>query len=812
MKKNLLFYITNSFCVLEGFICFWASIIIPTENKNSLLFGFSLSRLVMLCCIILSLLFLIYLFFNRNRVFNFVGKRFSSEKSFRILTSLGIISFILLWITIFSPAENLFPYEAFFIRLKPSLIWYELILFQFVLWIKVIKNNHSKPSKSFFPDRRLGFLVSLILIAVWVLISATKIGLVKNTAFWNVPGIPITTIQMLGIILFIFIFLIFFSSEQSKPGETSKFFKILIPLLIYLATVVIWGSTPMLKHFFSLNPTLPNLQPYPYSDARIHDLGAISILQGEGIYFHGYTDKPLYMVFLAILHLFSGTNYTLLQSAQILVLALVPVVLFWFGKKYLNELFGIVLASLVILQQRNAIVLSYTIASVNPKLEVTEELMLLGIICATYLFFLWMRNPESKKIFLLGGLIGALSLIRINPVFILPVMILIIIIKFWKFPRVLWRQVLLFTIGFLLVFSPWLITGTNSNGDSWFLLKIQDVVQNRYPAQLMTPQPDEEQFQTLPSTNQSDHQTIPASPQTPSNSVPATNNDPIASLMFNHFLHNFTTTILSLPNSINIDNLADLSTREYWQENNHWNGSFPFGEYLLILVNLSLIGLGIAVSWRNYRWAGLSPLIIFCMYDLSLSAALNSGSRYIVPISWIIFFYYLLGIISICKSILSLAGIKTAEDHNDHGLVESSQIPQTFKSLIPTILILCLAASLIPVANLVLPKFLHPLNIDQQTIQLVILQESKNDQVIAGEILYPYFNEIDNTFDFDFMSGTEILEYSVPSTNMLSSQNMIESETPAIISLSTSSDQHDLTSVYLVDHGIPKLIWRAEEK
>ena len=72
----------------------------------------------------------------------------------------------------------------------------------------------------------------------------------------------------------------------------------------------------MLKHFNALRPAPPAFQYFPYSDARIHDIGAISILDGYGIYYGEYTDKPLYMVMLSLLHRVAGNDYNKLNLLQ----------------------------------------------------------------------------------------------------------------------------------------------------------------------------------------------------------------------------------------------------------------------------------------------------------------------------------------------------------------------------------------------------------------------------------------------------------------------------------------------------------------
>lgn len=562
---------------------------------------------------------------------------------------------------------------------------------------------------------------------------------------------------------------------------------------------------------------MPNWQPFPASDARIHDLGALSIVMGRGIYFHGYTDKPLYMLFLAILHTITGNNYNLMEWAQIFVIALAPVVLYLFGKKFFGMLFGSTATAMLIFQQHNAIVLSYKVASVNPKLLVSEELMLLGLIAVTFLLFQWMTFSEPKKVFLLGGLIGSLSLVRINPIFILPAICLIVLLKFWKTPTLLFKQLIVFGVGFILVFSPWLITGVNSKGESWFFLKIKDVIQNRYPTQVeLIPKLQSTvtfisvlQSSLIPETTISEQE---SSNNGKNLSLQDNHTDDLAWIMFNHFLHNFSTSLLALPDSIRVDSLTDLSSREYWQDQNQWTGSIPIGQYGLILVNLALFSSGIAISWKKYRWAGLAPIIIFLAYDISLSAALNSGSRYIVPINWIFFFYYALGLIPISRTLLSLMGIETSIiPKNAINKEAIKQSKSTFKSWLPSVVTLMIVAAMLPFANLIIPKLIHFDDKSNQLLDLASANESKDNQLLNGIILYPYY-QIDGSISFDFLRGTKITTYNVSGKYLISPTSIIlESGTPALISLAEVGDSNELQSIYVQRENTPELFWQSNK-
>ena len=815
MKQKIIFYAWFALLLVEGIISFFATIDILGEIKNASMSGNSKIRLTVLLFIILFLLCFIGLFSIRTKLQKFLESHFNSGKSNNIATALGIISFFLLWVTLFTPTVYLEQYESLLVKCKPILIWLELFLLQTVLWIKISKNTFRVPHKLSKIDTNIFFYTFIPLLLLWVFISITKIGLVKETGYWNVPGIPLTMIQFLGLLLFLGLGLILNPQNGNTPKSSSRILAILIPVGIYLIAVLLWGFTPMLKHFFSLQPTLPNLQPFPYSDARVHDLGALSIVMGKGIYFHGYTDKPMYMLFLAVLHFFTRNDYSLLQWAQILILALTPVVLYKFGKKFYGSLFGIIAALMLIFQQSNAISLSYKVASVNPKLLMSEELMLLGVILITFILFKWMKSPVYIMTLLLGGLLGVFSLVRINPIFILPVTALIIFIKFRKTPKKFVMQILFLSFGFLLVFLPWLFTGVNPEGKSWFFLKIQDVINIRYKSQSDTipaNQLSAEYVSISPRVNSGGHNMnfsgIFWQSSEPSSAADLKEKtEPVAWVMFNHFLHNLSTSLMALPDSVKIYNISELSTRDYWQDVNNWNGNFSAIQYSRILINLFLLSVGIGFSWRVHRWPGLAPLIVFLAYDLSLSAAMSSGSRYIVPINWIIFFYYAMGLIRTFRFLLVLLGIDSSFPLAQFSKTETEELKLPFKFWLPSLLVISIFALLLPAANLIVPKMVQKDGSSIQLLDYAKPREATENLLVTGTILYPYYQD-NGLLAFDFLKGREISSFTL-SQSYLTSKNLVvlESEVPALLSLIYNDGEAEIKSMYILNKNIPQLIW-----
>jgi len=624
----------------------------------------------------------------------------------------------------------------------------------------------------------------LILLAIFV--GITKIGLAQETALWNVPGIPISGLQLFTVVVVIGLGLCLFSSENPPSplrglAKVSRF----LPFLIFLGAVFAWGLTPMRGSANSLPPTSPNYQPFPTRDARIDDIGGISILKGEGINFHGFTDKPLHMVFLAFLHLFAGYDYSLLTWLQVIVLALIPVILFFFGKNFLGSGFGVFLALVTILRQRNAIVLSSIIDSVNPKLLLTEVLTLLVIVLFAYLVFLWFRNKRPWLALLCGGVVGAASLVRLNPVFLFPAIACLALVALWNLGKSKWKHLTFFVIGFLILVIPWMVTGVDPNGVPWSYLKVTSVIHSRYkeeiqpviatnPSLTITTTPI---ISTLEFTNPSNSASSIQTPMPQSNLVitpgltpapffPETTTQQkssFSSLFINHFFHNFSASLLALPDALNYDDLNHLSQREYWVPGNPWPGNFSAGQILSIFINLVLLAIGLGYSWSRYRWAGLVPLVIFISYDISLGFAFTSGGRYIVPIDWVLYFYYGVAIVVfIQKAIIFFQG-KQKDTSSQLKNTPNRPFSEHRKFWI-SFTVLAIAASLIPVTNLVLPAIASvPENqsIVDSLMQSILADQKPGSTIVYGEILYPYYDS-NGVLYFDLLTDKKVnYNYSI---------------------------------------------------
>ncbi len=835
-KEPQFLFLLSLFAFLElafsGVMTLWIS----PDPKNALFFGFSAQRLLLVAgiCILAIIVLVAGILARKNKLsLDFVWLVNTKRNLRRPIYAISFALIVWGWLSLFCPAYLFGKLTYIFERLQPLSIALGISLAQSWLFFLFARGRlgFCTAGKSALQKKyRPSLLFAVVITGLGVFIATTKFGLAPKLDWWNVPGIPLSSLQLLFILLLAGLWIAFIpEKEQNHP-----FLKIikkyrLIPILIYLIAALAWGLTPLLKHYFSLEPAAPSYQPFPYDDARIYDLGGISILRGYGIYFYKYTDKPLYHVFLAILHFFAGNNYWIMTWLQILVLAFIPVILFLLGEKFHSTAFGIFLSLVLIIRQRNAIVLSYTISSVNPRLFVSEEITLLGVALFAYLVFLWIRDRKIWLALLCGGCIGAASLFRLNPLFLFPTGACLIVPVFWRLgKKFLLRHLLVYALAFLILQIPWMISGVDSEGKPFLLKKFQDVINMRYgsinssiqglmyssmPEMAMAAvnwegipelfhQSDSLQDLTV---NENDWSLL--SQNIFSTLVKSENVSHGTIYRFlDHLLHNFSTSVLSMPDSLIYDDLNHLSQRIYWSDTGIlvWRGDLPAVQTGLVFLNLILIAIGLGYSWIHHRWAGMIPMVIFIAYSLSLSAAMSSGGRYLIPMDWVFYFYYGLAIVVIIQFVYKVMAGKYQNRTTRLVPCVAQRISDRRALGFSLAGIICLA-SLIPIANIVLPAMsISTRNRAdvKMAMESISTHENPGVYILYGEILYPYYN--DGRLKFDFLSPHGIGSYSIDRT--LGLKAVLKGGEHAFITRRTGKQQ--VESIYLWQDKEPFLIWK----
>ncbi|MBM3126980.1 MAG: hypothetical protein FJZ87_18240, partial [Chloroflexi bacterium] len=365
-------YITLAFLGSLAALAFLGGI--PSDSKNAVIFGFSPLRLAMLAFLAIAALLIGSILF-----WIFVSRRgMQSAQGFmdRLVTGntrLGIMWICLLMlvggIILFLLPQEVLGSRVYIVeRLLPILAWaVELsLLTMLLLWLW----RREKFTLSLTTEQVAILRTTAIVLGVFLLVGAwilwSRIGLEPDRSGWYSAGTPILFTQ---VVLAIVIGLVFLRWEgsladwNSRRRSSTRFLKAdtIIFLMLWFTAALIWWLEPMRKwSYFSSEPTPPNFEPYPYSDAGIYDEAAQGLLIGISRNANVML-RPLYSFFLALLHGMIGQDYSLIVLAQVILLAVIPGLVYWIGAKLGSRAAGVVAAVLLLVRERNSIALTNVI-------------------------------------------------------------------------------------------------------------------------------------------------------------------------------------------------------------------------------------------------------------------------------------------------------------------------------------------------------------------------------------------------------------------------------------------------------------------
>jgi hypothetical protein len=128
----------------------------------------------------------------------------------------------------------------------------------------------------------------------------------------------------------------------------------------------------------------------------------------------------------------------------------------------------------------------------------------------------------------------------------------------------------------------------------------------------------------------------------------------VAGFITSHFLNTEIGGLLTLPLIERFDGLfADINL--YWVT---WDGSLEWYNMGLILWYLAVLAIGFGTVWRRMGWIALVPLAHNLGYAFANGIARFSSWRYNLPVDWVFYFYFAIGIIEILGSLTLLFGAK----------------------------------------------------------------------------------------------------------------------------------------------------------
>ncbi len=633
-------------------------LVIPKEPTNAVFLGYSIRRLLLLIPMVFpacAVLFINHKFKKSETWRKWLEVEGNKANLAMTLILGGVLTILVVWSFIFlSHFLDLFKDIGKYYRLMPLLINYffsgiELLIFV-ITAIYRVPNKNGKSLQ--FPWR--SFLAALLVIGLcFLLIEITGWGNGFTSIVIVSLGVPLLEGQIwyiIGILLMIsFAALAWNSIPSGHRPHLVKHRDAVVFLVLWLIAVVLWTSLPLPEHnYFAPSVRAPNFEKYPFSDAEQYDYNSLYVLYGTADDF--VVSKPLYVSFLTVLHAVAGLDYVRVVFLQTLVIALFPGILYLIGKELHSRLDGIAIALMAIFREINSIQAS-SIANVsNSKLLLSGMLAALLASLLVYVVICWFKAPGKKvsgHVFIIGGIIGAFILTRLQAMVLVPFGFLLVVMRYFKNIKSILVSILFMVLAVGLVLAPVLIRNHAITGVYWVDnpsssggLYRYFVFEDDYEIEIPEADSMEEQLNRNISVI---------------SSAFSRGFGNIMQFMMDHFMRNEISSMLIMPVRLgNQTQFLDFLkiTQPFWTEIYTRSNSLNL---FVFITNSIIIALGFSFAFQRNPRAVLCVIGFHVIYSLSSAVVRLAGWRFILPVDWIILAFYALGLVELITAFFQAA-------------------------------------------------------------------------------------------------------------------------------------------------------------
>jgi hypothetical protein len=481
------------------------------------------------------------------------------------------------------------------------------------------------------------------------LVLLTGLGMAPVSNGWYEYGVPLVHQQVLYLLYGLALVLLAgltLGRRPALPGRAAVAVDIGLALALWLAAAAAWGSQPVPSSWFSPPPLPPNFEVYPHSDALSYDLAAQGALLGSGWSRGEVHYKPLYVAFLALLRAAAGQDYQQVIRLQTLALALFPAALYLLGSRLHSRAAGLLAGLAAILREMNQLSVASLTTLSSSKLLLSELPTALGISALLVVLAAWLRAPGKESppprlhlALLVGGIVGLLAQVRLQTVLFLPALVGLLFIYYSRQTRAWAAAAGAICLGFLLAVAPLAlrnraVSGTLALEKPGYFERTLSYSYDAVPGAV-----------------------DPAGPRVANPGAETRRGTGrTAALALHHFAHNTVSAFLVLPGGVGSGagwtRARDLQ-RLFWIDP---RGPLSLPEAAWLVANMALAALGAAAAWRRAGWTGLLPALAFGVYNLSSALGGFSGQRFILPVDWVAFFYYMAGLAWLAAALLGLLG------------------------------------------------------------------------------------------------------------------------------------------------------------
>ncbi len=735
-KKLRAYFLLTS---LEAFLAGIYLLKIPADPKNQWLWGYSQGRIVLF--VSFFFVFLIFLLETLlslkkgSRATQYIEAIISEPLLNQKLQKLFYAMLMAVILLLLIPEYRLGGFFAYMERLRPLLGYLALVGLQTIFLLKVsLKQNAGKFSREKASLFIMSLLPLFIILSIWLGISKTGTGIRGDWDLWREAGVPLLLTQILSGTIFVVLLKLMTSYISEKTALlTSKKWQMLSPhktkiigFGIWLVTFLLWTKEPLvIKNFFFPGPYPPNNSIYPFADPATWDIfGQFALIGEHFARGNAFADHIGLSGFEAILHLLVGQDYSQIILFQIMLYALFPVILYLLGDFFHSGKMGLFLTWISVLHQINAFESSNMINQSNAKSMLTEFPTGLGLSLISLWLFIWLKNKPQKKIAYIlpiSGVLAILILLRLNAL-ALPIALLAgLLVFFGKSWKITLKISILSLVTILFVLSPWMWRSWRLSGNPFFFTgKASAIFNENFRLQSTPSQPNMSEttdYASLFVPNATDRK---LSVRRVSSIAEGRSTIPVAVL--NHFTHNLITSILILPTTPFLHDVRHTiyEISPYWNKiGGYWRGDMPPWQMLGLLLNIAIISIGLGFAWQKWKLAGLIPLGVYATYNFATALARTSGGRYIVPVQWVVLFYFSIGIAEVIS--LIFATFKTKTEKESLTIKENSF---SYKRGIAYVLPFFLFVSTITIIDQIIPQHYPPLS-----------KEAVLEKIIRGDLL-----------------------------------------------------------------------------
>ena len=438
-KQDSLLKINRKFLFLvflEGIAAAVWLLLIPKEAGNAQFLGYSFRRLAFLIPILglAGLALFVRAILGKNKKWQaLITNDIQRAKVARLGILLGFLAAFLTWsFAFFFHFLRLLEDIGAYIRLLPVIVYtflvgLEMILFLNRYWLGGKKAGTGKKLNLY--SGRAAWIALTVFLAGWALVELTGLG--KKPEFVSISSLNVPLLEgqvwyVAGMLVLVLCLINAWSRlPKAVRGSWKLSYDLIVCIALWALALALWMSLPLPRHnYFAPRALPPNYEIYPFSDAEQYDLNSIWVWKGS--IKDTVISKPLYIVFLSILHVLVGLDYGKVILMQTLVLALLPAVMYLIGREMHSRVGGLALAVFVILREMNSIqAVNFSNVS-NSKLLLSDTPATLLVAVLLLLIIRWFKTPRDKVgkyPFLIGGIIACLNLTRIQTLLLEPALL-----------------------------------------------------------------------------------------------------------------------------------------------------------------------------------------------------------------------------------------------------------------------------------------------------------------------------------------------------------------------------------------------------